>query len=185
MSWTEARVDELKQLWADGFSASLIAAEMGGLTRNAVIGKANRIGLRVDDQRRIPTQHRSYGTAPACDHQQRKPRPEKPATPTLRAGFNARRAAELQKTDPAVLALPPDESPDACTIFELTAATCRWPLGEPGLDMLYCGAAHDPEFGSYCARHREIARGKPMQISPEERERRSEQAKNNYRKRMG
>src|SRR5437588_10423097 len=43
--WTEPRVDLLKKLWADGLSASQIAAELGGITRNAVIGKVHRLGL--------------------------------------------------------------------------------------------------------------------------------------------
>ena len=45
MSWTEERVELLKKLWADGLSASQIAAELGGITRNAVIGKVHRLGL--------------------------------------------------------------------------------------------------------------------------------------------
>jgi len=45
MSWTDERVELLKKLWADGLSASQIAAELGGVTRNAVIGKVHRLGL--------------------------------------------------------------------------------------------------------------------------------------------
>jgi len=45
MGWTEERVELLKKLWADGLSASQIAAELGGITRNAVIGKVHRLGL--------------------------------------------------------------------------------------------------------------------------------------------
>ena len=45
MAWTEERVEELKKLWAEGHSASQIAARMGGVTRNAVIGKVHRLGL--------------------------------------------------------------------------------------------------------------------------------------------
>src|SRR5437667_2692972 len=45
MSWTDERVEMLKKLWADGLSASQIAAELGGITRNAVIGKVHRLGL--------------------------------------------------------------------------------------------------------------------------------------------
>ncbi|HEX9322035.1 MAG TPA: GcrA family cell cycle regulator, partial [Xanthobacteraceae bacterium] len=43
--WTDERVELLKKLWADGLSASRIAAELGGVTRNAVIGKVHRLGL--------------------------------------------------------------------------------------------------------------------------------------------
>src|SRR5256886_7440797 len=45
MSWTDERVELLKKLWTDGLSASQIAAELGGITRNAVIGKVHRLGL--------------------------------------------------------------------------------------------------------------------------------------------
>ncbi|MGB1463942.1 MAG: GcrA family cell cycle regulator, partial [Parvibaculales bacterium] len=45
MAWTDERVEMLKQLWTDGLSASQIARKMGGVTRNAVIGKVHRLGL--------------------------------------------------------------------------------------------------------------------------------------------
>ena len=45
MGWTDERVELLKNLWAEGLSASQIAAELGGITRNAVIGKVHRLGL--------------------------------------------------------------------------------------------------------------------------------------------
>ena len=51
MSWTDERVETLKRMWAEGQSASQIAKELGGVTRNAVIGKVHRLGLsnRNDD----------------------------------------------------------------------------------------------------------------------------------------
>ena len=45
MSWTEERIERLKKMWADGATASQIADELGGVSRNAVIGKAHRLGL--------------------------------------------------------------------------------------------------------------------------------------------
>ena len=55
MTWIDERVEILRRMWADGFSASLIAAELGyGISRNAVIGKAMRLGL----------QHRAGWTGP-------------------------------------------------------------------------------------------------------------------------
>ena len=45
MSWTDERVETLKKMWAEGQSASQIAKELGGVTRNAVIGKVHRLGL--------------------------------------------------------------------------------------------------------------------------------------------
>ncbi|MDE2340300.1 MAG: GcrA cell cycle regulator [Alphaproteobacteria bacterium] len=46
MSWTESRIEQLKTLWTRGLSASQIAEELGGVSRNAVIGKAHRLGLQ-------------------------------------------------------------------------------------------------------------------------------------------
>ena len=46
MSWTDERVETLKRMWSEGQSASQIAKEPGGVTRNAVIGKAHRLGLK-------------------------------------------------------------------------------------------------------------------------------------------
>ena len=45
MSWTDERVEILKKMWGEGQSASQIAKELGGVTRNAVIGKVHRLGL--------------------------------------------------------------------------------------------------------------------------------------------
>ena len=45
MSWTDERVETLKKMWSEGQSASQIAKELGGVTRNAVIGKVHRLGL--------------------------------------------------------------------------------------------------------------------------------------------
>jgi GcrA cell cycle regulator len=45
ISWTDERVELLARLWSEGFSASQIAAQLGGVTRNAVIGKVHRLGL--------------------------------------------------------------------------------------------------------------------------------------------
>ena len=46
MSWTDERIDRLKKLWSKGVTASHIAEELGGVSRNAVIGKAHRLGLQ-------------------------------------------------------------------------------------------------------------------------------------------
>ncbi|HLL58528.1 MAG TPA: GcrA family cell cycle regulator, partial [Allosphingosinicella sp.] len=46
MSWTDERIDRLKELWSNGMTASQIADELGGVSRNAVIGKAHRLGLQ-------------------------------------------------------------------------------------------------------------------------------------------
>src|SRR5437762_6826798 len=72
MTWTDERVELLKKLWADGLSASQIAAELGGITRNAVIGKVHRLGL----------------SGRAKSSSSASPRPRKPRSPShmLRIG---------------------------------------------------------------------------------------------------
>jgi GcrA cell cycle regulator len=54
MSWTDERVELLTKLWQEGLSASRIAAELGGVTRNAVIGKVHRLGLSGRAKARAP-----------------------------------------------------------------------------------------------------------------------------------
>ena len=65
MSWTDERVETLKRMWADGQSASQIAKELGGVTRNAVIGKVHRLGLsNRSDEAEAPAPAPAAGTAP-------------------------------------------------------------------------------------------------------------------------
>ena len=75
MNWTDERVEKLKKLWAEGLSASQIAAQLGGVSRNAVIGKVHRLNL--------PGRAKAGGTQTAA-------RPKRPA-PTLRAVCGLRR----------------------------------------------------------------------------------------------
>src|SRR5260370_21503950 len=77
MSWTDERVETLKKLWADGLSASQIAAELGGITRNAVIGKVHRLGL--SGRAKSPS-----STAP-------RPRKPRPASHMLRLSRSSMR----------------------------------------------------------------------------------------------
>lgn len=72
MSWTDERVETLKRMWSDGQSASAIAKELGGVTRNAVIGKVHRLGLsNRNDEPEAP--------APAPEPVSEKPADRKPA----------------------------------------------------------------------------------------------------------
>ena len=105
MSWTEERIERLKKMWADGSTASQIAEELGGVSRNAVIGKAHRLGL---EQRPSPVK--------AGEEKDKKPaRPAKPAAsagaaePSPKPAPGARPAAEAKaapETKPAAPAKP-------------------------------------------------------------------------------
>ena len=107
MSWTDERVETLKKMWAEGQSASQIAKELGGVTRNAVIGKVHRLGLsnRVGG----PAAPEPKPAAPARAEPAAAPRPEAPAP----------RAAPVVEDEPvaatpaAVRAEPPRPAPAA------------------------------------------------------------------------
>ncbi len=75
MSWTNERVELLKKLWGDGLSASQIAGELGGVTRNAVIGKVHRLGLsgRAKSTSSSAKPRRPRTAAPATGAAPKKP----------------------------------------------------------------------------------------------------------------
>ena len=70
MSWTDERIERLKKMWADGATASQIADELGGVSRNAVIGKAHRLGLQ---SRPSPVKANEPAPAPALLLNRRRP----------------------------------------------------------------------------------------------------------------
>jgi GcrA cell cycle regulator len=176
MSWTEERVEKLKKMWSEGQSASQIAKELGGVTRNAVIGKVHRLGLS----------NRSGGTTapkpetktkPAAKSdvkpKQSKPKPEEPAAPPVpepRPNPPARK-----QIIPAGQPLPPQPSaneisPEALakvseiekkakklTLMELTERTCKWPVGDPATDdFWFCGLPVQ-QGKPYCEAHVGVA----------------------------
>ena len=81
MSWTDERIERLKKMWADGATASQIADELGGVSRNAVIGKAHRLGL---DARPSPVKP---------GEEKEKKAPAAPAAKQSRAETSSRRQA--------------------------------------------------------------------------------------------
>jgi GcrA cell cycle regulator len=149
MSWTDERVELLKKLWADGLSASQIAAELGGITRNAVIGKVHRLGLSGR------AKSTSNGT----------PRPRKARAPSLiRIGRGAIRgntalahAYEIEaeaEPEPIDNVIPIGQRR---TILELNEHTCHWPVGDPGsTEFFFCGGNTVSSL-PYCAYHSRVA----------------------------
>jgi GcrA cell cycle regulator len=143
MGWTDERVELLKKLWQDGLSASQIAKQLGGVTRNAVIGKVHRLGL---SGRAAPSKPaRTVFKAP------------RPARPAVSAPSAPRRIAE-----PAALAVQPspvryiEEAPGMATVLTLGAHMCKWPIGDPSLDSFtFCGRRSGE--GPYCAEHSQVA----------------------------
>jgi GcrA cell cycle regulator len=85
MSWTEERIERLKKMWADGATASQIADELGGVSRNAVIGKAHRLGLEQRPSPVKPEEKEMKATAPAPAAARPAPRAEPAAVRTVAA----------------------------------------------------------------------------------------------------
>jgi GcrA cell cycle regulator len=159
--WTPEKTARLLELRAKTLSSGRIAAEMG-TTRNAVIGKLNRMGFRLLSQKhtRPETRRPDPKRAGRGDDKRRKktvPKADHPWRPSGSAwgGRSRRIQAEL-----AAAAAPTMVEPDtstACTLLELPPGTCRWPLGEM-LDppRLFCGD-DAVEGASYCQFHRQKA----------------------------
>ncbi len=164
-NWTDERVVDLRKHMAAGMSASQISREMGGVTRNGVIGKIHRLGL---SNRKFaapgsnvtgpikPRMHQMFNgrRAEELAMPQRVMKPQ-PARLKIRPGHASQRAQQVQHIDATeIIDLPPDTSEFACTIAGLEHGMCRWPLSDPAADMRYCGAA---AAGAWCPRHRRIA----------------------------
>ena len=157
MSWTDDRVARLSKLWAEGLSASQIAADLGGVTRNAVIGKVHRLGL-------------SGRVKPASGGS--KPR-RKPSAPRAKYIRNSSRIAGGARTaGGTALKTGPDgevalrERPvedivvpisRQLNLMQLTDTTCKWPTGDPTMPgFSFCGhkSADDKP---YCEFHSKLA----------------------------
>ena len=162
LSWTEDRVEQLKKLWAEGLSASQIAARLGqGVTRNAVIGKVHRLNLAGR-----ATQPRN--SAPRTPRKQREPSHPGRATgmPSMpHAGNTALKPMMRAEVQPRQLAIPEPKplrlvnlpKDGRITILHLSDKTCKWPIGDPGSDE-FCFCGHGPRDGSpYCEFHARLA----------------------------
>lgn len=152
MAWNDERVELLKRLWAEGLSASQIASRLGGVTRNAVIGKVHRLGLsgRV-------TSSRSSSPRP-----RRVQAPRQHRAPSLLFGTRGNVALkpsyqeeiEAQPAPVEELYIPPEER---ATILTLKESMCRWPIGDPGEEEFYfCGRKTSGSV-PYCEHHARLA----------------------------
>jgi GcrA cell cycle regulator len=185
MSWTDERVETLKRMWAEGQSASQIAKELGGVTRNAVIGKVHRLGLsnRVsggkddEDETPVAAAKPEPRPEPAAARAEPAPRPaaaERPA-PAQSPASNVTPLPIRKAIVPAGQPLPPQPSaneisPEALasvrevekrarrlTLMELTERTCKWPIGDPATDdFWFCGLPSLPGK-PYCEAHVGVA----------------------------
>ena len=141
-NWTEERIETLKKLWTDGLAASQIAAELGGITRNAVIGKTHRLGL---PQRVVAPQPKPWIEARVHERtwQRWKRKAAQRAVPAVVKPVTG--SAINSAINSAISANP-------VTLLELCWHHCRWPVEAPGKPMMYCGAAACAG-SSWCAQH--------------------------------
>jgi len=187
MSWTDERIERLKKMWADGATASQIADELGGVSRNAVIGKAHRLGL---EQRPSPVKHeekeKKAATAPSAPAAAKAaPRVETPApraaAPAAQASAPNRSAPEMQYRSigpggfirqgpgdqqppipPApprrlVPAKPSPEVADKTSLLELNDRICKWPIGHPGEPDFHFCGEQSNPGFPYCVQHCGVA----------------------------
>ena len=185
MSWTDERIEQLKELWSKGMTASQIADDLGGVSRNAVIGKAHRLGLQsrpspVKPNEPAPAKAKQSAPEPATEpaptpRQQPSPQPAASATPAERAapeprvvsvgpgGFLRQGPGDQQPPLPPapprrlVPAKPSADIADKTSLLDLNEKICKWPIGHPGEpDFHFCGKQANPGF-PYCVEHCGVA----------------------------
>jgi GcrA cell cycle regulator len=151
MTWTDERVDLLKKLWGEGLSASQIAAELGGITRNAVIGKVHRLGL--SGRAKTPASSAPRQRKARQPHMLRVARPAVRGNTALAHAYAYDIDVEAEP-EPIENIIPMGQRR---TLLELKEDTCRWPIGDPaGPDFFFCGGK--PVTGlPYCSYHCRIA----------------------------
>lgn len=148
--WTDERVELLKKLWAEGLSASQVAKQLGGVTRNAVIGKVHRLGL---SGRAMPS--RPARARPQAPRTLVRGRPD-PLTAEARNEERMRDMA-VERTETAHAEERGLEPAQRATVLTLTEHTCKWPIGDPGRPGFhFCGRGAD-HASPYCVEHARMA----------------------------
>ncbi|SFI33127.1 GcrA family cell cycle regulator [Aerobium aerolatum] len=160
MNWTDERVELLKKLWAEGLSASQIATQLGGVSRNAVIGKVHRLKLSARG-RASAAQPRTKKAPSVSPAPVQKPvaRPVRSAPASVGATalavqFEAQPAARAMVHMSENVVLPISRN---LTLIQLTERTCKWPNGDPlSEEFSFCGNEAG-EAGPYCGYHSKLA----------------------------
>jgi GcrA cell cycle regulator len=141
MGWTDERVALLRKLWTEGLSASQIAKQLGGVTRNAVIGKVHRLGLAG---RATPSRPAKRPVRAS------RPRLMGPSVPRLRPTSTAPTVV-IPQLEPLR-----GEDGKAANVLTINELMCKFPIGDPtDPDFAFCGRA---AVGSpYCSDHARLA----------------------------
>ena len=136
MSWTDDRVSLLRKLWGEGHTAAEIAKELGGVTRNAVIGKAHRLKLS--------------GRVSPIQQNNKKPAERKSVDRQVVANIQTPKqdTSQVKKVS---------AKPKVCNLMDLKPRACRWPMGDPREENFgFCGETSMPGL-PYCAEHAKVA----------------------------
>ena len=133
MSWNEEKVNKLKELWGKGNTASQIAVIIGGISRNAVIGKANRLNLSSKIKSRCASSTRDFqNNLQENNSKQKRGRKSKFQSLIIEKDFEPENPKKLE---------------------ELDESSCKWPVGHPEENNFYfCGRSSLKDF-SYCKLH--------------------------------
>ena len=133
MSWTDEKVAKLKELWGKGKTANQIAEIIGGISRNAVIGKAHRLNLSAKIKTRFVTSNKKFDDAAENrDFPSNKNRKSRFKSLIIEKDFEPENPKQLE---------------------ELDESSCKWPIGHPNEKSFYfCGRESLKDF-SYCKLH--------------------------------
>tara|TARA_S200000501_G_scaffold220279_1_gene206660 strand:+ start:460 stop:960 length:501 start_codon:yes stop_codon:yes gene_type:complete len=133
MSWTDEKVAKLKELWGNGSTASQIAEIIGGISRNAVIGKAHRLNLSAKIKTRTASSNQSFEN--------------------IREDRNIKNKRSRKSKFKSLIIEKDFEPENPKQLEELDENSCKWPIGHPDEESFYfCGRTSLKDF-SYCKLH--------------------------------